>query len=98
MRLVTLLFLSLCTAFSALSADMTAREVTAYLFRSAAGIKPDLSYKDLSGLDLSDLDFIGWPEGLHVSEDIQAQDAGAATSRSPKPAWPMPTSTEPSTA
>ena len=57
MRLVTLLFLSLCTAFSASSADMTAREVTAYLFRIPAGTKPDLSHKDLSGLDLSDLDF-----------------------------------------
>jgi uncharacterized protein YjbI with pentapeptide repeats len=56
MRLVTLLFPFLC-AHPALSADMTAREITAYLFRSPAGTKPDLSHKDLSGLDLSDLDF-----------------------------------------
>jgi|CXWK01.1.fsa_nt_gi uncharacterized protein YjbI with pentapeptide repeats len=39
------------------SADMTAREVTAELFRTAEGQTPDLSGRDLSRLDLANLDF-----------------------------------------
>jgi uncharacterized protein YjbI with pentapeptide repeats len=39
------------------AADMTARQVTRFLFTVPAGSTPDLSNKDLSGLDLSGLDF-----------------------------------------
>ncbi len=43
----------------ALAAGMTAREVTALLFRAKPGAPVDLSRKDLTGLDLSGLDFKG---------------------------------------
>lgn len=42
---------------SARAADMTAREVTAFLFAAPPGKTPNLSHKDLSDLDLSGLDF-----------------------------------------
>jgi len=42
---------------SAQAADMTARQVTAFLFALPTGRTPNLSNKDLSGLDLSGLDF-----------------------------------------
>lgn len=39
------------------AADMTARQVTAFLFAVPEGRTPNLANKDLSGLDLSGLDF-----------------------------------------
>jgi uncharacterized protein YjbI with pentapeptide repeats len=46
-----------CNCAAAVAADMTARDVTVLLFKSASGERPDLSGKDLSNLDLSNLDF-----------------------------------------
>jgi uncharacterized protein YjbI with pentapeptide repeats len=46
-------------ALSAATAKLTAREVTGLLFKAEHGSHPDLSGKDLSGLDLAELDFKG---------------------------------------
>ncbi|HVJ77367.1 MAG TPA: pentapeptide repeat-containing protein, partial [Hyphomicrobium sp.] len=60
MQKATLLVMLCCAAFAvprAEAADMSARQVTRFLFAVPAGSTPNLSNKDLSGLDLSGLNF-----------------------------------------
>ncbi|MFA7305863.1 MAG: pentapeptide repeat-containing protein [Hyphomicrobium sp.] len=58
-RRKAILWMIVCFAAipGARAADMTARQVTAFLFAVPSGRTPNLSNKDLSGLDLSGLDF-----------------------------------------
>ena len=57
--LKALAWIMLCSVATseASAADMTARQVTAFLFAVPEGRTPNLTNKDLSGLDLSGLDF-----------------------------------------